>query len=86
MCVALPGRVVEIVDPGRRLGRVEVLGVARLVHLALLDDAAPGDWVLIQTGFAVEKVDEATAREILDVLRALEEDAAAALSNGGASP
>ncbi|MDR7556307.1 MAG: HypC/HybG/HupF family hydrogenase formation chaperone [Armatimonadota bacterium] len=86
MCVALPGQLLEIVDPDRRLGRVEVLGVTRLVNLALLDDPAPGDWVLIQTGFAVEKVDEATARETLDFLRALEADAAAGLSADDTSP
>ena len=42
-------------DAEKRIGRVEVFGTPRLVHLGLLDDTAPGDWVLVQTGFAVEK-------------------------------
>lgn len=68
MCVAVPGRVVEIVDAARTLGRVDVLGTPRLVNLAMLPDAAPGDWVLVQVGFAVEKIDEATARETIRLL------------------
>mgnify|MGYP001604527897 CR=1 FL=1 len=73
MCLGLPGRVLEIVDAEKRIGRVEVFGTPRLVHLGLLDDAAPGDWVLVQTGFAVEKIDEATARETAQLLEELGE-------------
>ncbi len=70
MCLAMPGRVTEIVDAARRIGRVEVFGVARLVNLGILDEVTPGEWVLVQVGFAVEKIDEAAAR---DTMRLLEE-------------
>jgi len=73
MCLGLPGRVLEIIDAEKRIGRVEVFGIPRLVHLGLLDDAAPGDWVLVQTGFAVEKIDEMTAQGTTKLLEELGE-------------
>jgi hydrogenase expression/formation protein HypC len=68
VCIAVPGRVTEIVDAERRLGRVDVSGTLRLVNLGLLDAVTPGDWVLVQVGFAVEKLDELDARETLRLL------------------
>jgi hydrogenase expression/formation protein HypC len=88
MCVAMPGRVTQIVDAARRIGRVEVFGVPRLVNLAMLEDIAPGDWVLVQVGFAVEKLDEASARETMRLLEELEhqfEQDVAATGEGGQS-
>ncbi len=70
MCLAVPGRVMEVVDSAGRIGRVKVFGTPRLVNLGLLDQVAAGDWVLVQTAFAVEKIDEATA---LETTRLLEE-------------
>lgn len=69
MCLAMPGRVIEIVDPDKRIGRVDVFGANRLVNLGLLDDVAPGDWVLIQVGFAVEKIDEVQALETIRLFK-----------------
>jgi hydrogenase assembly chaperone HypC/HupF len=73
MCLAMPGRVIEIVDPAKRIGRVEVFGTPRLANLVMLDDVAPGDWVLLQVGFAVEKIDEASARETMRLMEELGE-------------
>jgi hydrogenase expression/formation protein HypC len=73
MCLAIPGQIIEVVDPKNRLARVEVAGVRRTVNIGLLDDdgvgAEPGDWVLIHVGFAMSKVDE---EEALATLRLLE--------------
>jgi hydrogenase expression/formation protein HypC len=75
MCLAIPGRVVSIVDDGNRLAEVEIAGVRRTVNVGLLDGdaggAAPGDWVLVHVGFAMSKVDEAEARATLELLAAL---------------
>ncbi|MGH2399683.1 MAG: HypC/HybG/HupF family hydrogenase formation chaperone [bacterium] len=64
MCLAVPGRIVEV-DPRTRTGHAEVFGTVRPVNLAMLDEAGPGDWVLIQTGFAVEKIDEVQAQHTI---------------------
>ena len=67
MCLAIPGRIIEVVDVGNRLARVDVAGVQRNVNIGLLDSDAgggvgPGDWVLIHVGFALSQVDEEEAQ------------------------
>src|SRR4051812_16728300 len=67
VCLAIPGRIVDVVDEFNRLARVDVAGVRRTVNIGLLDGdgdggAGPGDWVLIHVGFALSKVDEEEAR------------------------
>jgi hydrogenase assembly chaperone HypC/HupF len=59
MCLGIPGRVVEMVAGyGDQLALVEVEGVGRRVNIGLLDEPpAPGQWVLIHMGFAVELTD-----------------------------
>jgi hydrogenase expression/formation protein HypC len=78
MCLAIPGRVMEIVDEENRLARVDVAGVQRTVNVGLMDaegaPIAPGDWVLIHVGFAISKVDEAEAEQTLLMLRGMGQD------------
>jgi hydrogenase expression/formation protein HypC len=73
MCLAIPGRIVEVVDEANRLARVDVAGVQRTVNVGLLDDdgIGPGDWVLIHVGFALSKVDEEEARATLRLLQGM---------------
>ncbi len=63
MCLAIPGRVVQIVDDVNQLAQVDVAGVRRTVNVGLLDapDLASliGSWVLIHVGFALSQIDEA---------------------------
>jgi hydrogenase expression/formation protein HypC len=69
MCLAIPGRVVEIADEGNQLAKVDVSGVLRNVNVGLLDDVGPDDWVLIHVGFALSKVDEEEAHATLALLQ-----------------
>lgn len=71
MCLGIPGRVVEWVDRGNAIAKVEVSGVRRNVNLGLLDDADVGDWVLIHVGFAMSQIDEEEAASTLEFLRQL---------------
>jgi hydrogenase expression/formation protein HypC len=73
MCLAIPGQVIEVVDERHRLARVDVAGVVRNVNIGLLDDAGPGDWVLIHVGFALSKVDEDEAQATLGLLQRMGE-------------
>jgi hydrogenase expression/formation protein HypC len=73
VCLAIPGQVLEIVDPANQIAKVDVVGVRRNINVSLLDDgdgkaAEPGDWVLIHVGFALSKVDEEEARATLRLL------------------
>ncbi len=78
MCLAIPGRILEIVDVPNRLAKVDVAGVQRTVNVGLLDagdgGAEPGDWVLIHVGFALSKVDEAEAEATLSLLQGMGAD------------
>lgn len=68
MCLAIPGRVLEICDEPSEMARVEISGVRRQVFVGLLNDVAPGDWVLVHVGMALSKVDPAEAEETLRYL------------------
>ncbi len=85
MCLAIPGRILEIVDEINRLAQVDVAGVRRTVNIGLLDDAGVGDWVLIHVGFALSKVDEQEAQETLSLLQGMGEDFETELSELRAS-
>jgi hydrogenase expression/formation protein HypC len=66
MCLAVPGRVESIRDEhGTRMGRLNFGGVVQDVCLASLPDVAVGDYALVHVGFALAKIDEASARETL---------------------
>ena len=73
MCLAIPGRVVEILDEENRLAKVDVSGVLRNVNVGLLDGVRDGDWVLIHVGFALSKVDEEEAHATLALLQQMGE-------------
>jgi hydrogenase assembly chaperone HypC/HupF len=69
MCIALPGRVLEIVDASAGTAWVDVRGTPRTISLGMLD-VRPGDWVLVGMGLALERITEAGA---IDALRLLDE-------------
>ncbi len=73
MCLAIPGRIVEIVDEENHVAKVEVGGIRRNINLGLLADTEvkPGDYVLIHVGFAMSKIDEQEAAETLRLLHEL---------------
>jgi hydrogenase expression/formation protein HypC len=74
VCLAIPGQILEVVDPANSLARVDVAGVRRSVSIGLLDadgqGPGPGDWVLIHVGFAISQIDE---EEALATRRLLEQ-------------
>ncbi len=70
MCLGIPGKVVEI---EKNVAKVDVGGVLRDISLDLCPDVSAGEYVLIHTGFAIQKVDEEEAKETLDLLRQMAE-------------
>ncbi|MCD6372932.1 MAG: HypC/HybG/HupF family hydrogenase formation chaperone [Thermococcus sp.] len=64
MCLATVAKVLEV-DREKRTAWVDFGGIKREVRIDLLPDVQVGEYVLIHTGFAIERVDEKTAREIL---------------------
>jgi hydrogenase expression/formation protein HypC len=70
MCLAVPGRILEIEgnDPLLRAGRVDFAGTIKRVNLAYVPEARVGDYVLVHVGFAISVVDDAEATKVLDYL------------------
>lgn len=79
MCIALPGKVLEIVDASAGTARVDIRGTPRTISLGMLD-VRPGDWVLVGMGLALERITEADA---IDALRLLDELEGAAANTRG---
>jgi hydrogenase expression/formation protein HypC len=76
MCLAVPGRVVNVVEGeglGLRCGKVDFGGVLKEVCLAYTPEATVGDYVLVHVGFALSVVDEAEAQKIFEALREMQE-------------
>ncbi len=71
MCLAIPGKIVEIIDEENRIAKVEIGGVRRGVNIGMLDDVVIGDYVLVHVGFAMSKIDEKQAEETLRTLQEL---------------
>jgi hydrogenase expression/formation protein HypC len=68
MCVAIPARITEITEgvPGvPRMARVDRAGRPDQCCLSFLPEAKVGEYVLVQSGFAVELLDAETAAESL---------------------
>ena len=63
MCLAIPARIEQIVDSGNAV--VDFGGVRRLISLALVDDIAVGDYVIVHVGFALQKLDVEEAERTL---------------------
>ncbi len=70
MCLGIPGKVIEV---NKNVAKVELGGLLRDVSLDLCPDVSVGDYVLIHTGFAIQRLDEEDAKETLDLLRQIAE-------------
>ncbi len=66
MCLAIPARILSIEEDK---ATVDFGGVTRVISLALLPDAVVGDYVLVHTGYAIQKVDRSEAEKTLDLWR-----------------
>jgi hydrogenase expression/formation protein HypC len=70
MCLAIPGRVDAIYGDGlARMGKVNFGGVVKDVCLAYVPDIAVGDYTIVHVGFAISKIDEASAQQTLQSFR-----------------
>ncbi len=75
MCLAVPGKVVEIIgdDPLLRSAKVSFAGVVKLVSLTCTPEAKLGDFVLVHVGVAISIVDSQEAEQTFQYLKAMGE-------------
>lgn len=80
MCLAVPGKIVEIFDRPQddypnpetprdvdlfRSGKVSFAGILKTVNLAYVPEAQVGDYVIVHTGFALTVLDQSEAEQTL---------------------
>lgn len=66
MCLALPARVISL--DGGAMATVALEGVKKKISLALVEDIAVGDYVLVHVGYALHKVSEEEAERTLAMM------------------
>lgn len=70
MCLAIPSKITKIEN---EMATIDVDGVQRQASLLLLADAQIGEYVIVHAGFAIQKLDEAAAKETLQLLKSAAE-------------
>lgn len=77
MCLAIPGKVVEMHESeGILLGKVDFGGIVKQVCLQYTPDVKMGEYVIVHVGFSLSKMDEEEAArtyQLLDELNQLSE-------------
>lgn len=76
MCLSIPGKLVEItnqIDETFRTGKVSFDGIIKEVSLALVPEAAIGNYVLVHVGAAIAMIDEEEANKTFELLKQLGE-------------
>ncbi|MDD4881475.1 MAG: HypC/HybG/HupF family hydrogenase formation chaperone [Gallionellaceae bacterium] len=66
MCLAIPARVVAIMDADQAV--VELGGVRKDISLALLDGVVEGDYVIVHVGYALTRLDPDEAARTLAMM------------------
>lgn len=66
MCLAVPGRVLSTAEvDGALMAQVDFGGVRKEVCLQYIPDAEIGEYVVVHVGFAIQRLDEASAQQTL---------------------
>ena len=67
MCLAIPARVIELCGEDEAV--VDLDGVQKRISLALVEDVAVGDYVILHVGYALQKLDVEEAGQTLALFR-----------------
>ncbi|MEZ0095819.1 HypC/HybG/HupF family hydrogenase formation chaperone [Streptacidiphilus sp. EB129] len=72
MCLAVPGRVMQIEErDGTRMAQVDFGGVIKDVCLEYVPDLKVGEYAVVHVGFALQRLDEESARRTLELFAEL---------------
>lgn len=72
MCLAIPGKVLEIEGSiGSRIGRVQFGGIVRQVQFTFVPEVRVGDFVMVHVGFAISVVDAEEAERTYQILQSM---------------
>ncbi|MBI5182754.1 MAG: HypC/HybG/HupF family hydrogenase formation chaperone [Nitrospinae bacterium] len=65
MCLGIP---VQLIGKDGDIGICEIAKVKRRINLQLIEEAEIGDYLILHAGFAIQRLDEKEASEILRLL------------------
>lgn len=71
MCLAVPGKILTIHSGNK--ADIDFGGVIRSAQMDLVPDAVPGDFVIVHAGFAIQRIDEKSARETLALFQEIQD-------------
>lgn len=76
MCLAVPGKILEISENDRltRLAKVSFGGAVKDVNISFVPGAKVGDYVIVHVGFALNIIDEEEALKSLEYLKKIGEE------------
>ncbi len=77
MCLAIPAEVTKLLPDDMAV--VSIDGVSKEISVALIEDLAVGEYVIIHVGYALTKIDPEEAKRTLDLLRELSGEGQGAL-------
>jgi hydrogenase expression/formation protein HypC len=66
MCLAVPMKILAVEG---ETARVSLHGLEQEIDVRLLDNPAPGDYVIVHAGFAISRLDPEEARKTLELFR-----------------
>ncbi|MET4349884.1 HypC/HybG/HupF family hydrogenase formation chaperone [Bradyrhizobium sp. RT9a] len=69
MCLAIPAEVTKLLPD--EMAIVSIDGVSKEISVALIENLAVGDYVIIHVGYALTKIDPEEAMRTLELLREL---------------
>jgi len=72
MCLSIPAKILSV---DGNMAKASVGGAIVNTSLHLVDDVKPGDYVLIHTGFALQKISEDEALETIALIQEMENEA-----------
>jgi hydrogenase expression/formation protein HypC len=77
MCLAIPGKVLEIFDEnGLKMGKIDYSGTVNVACLEYVPEVKAGEYVIVHAGFAISVIDEAEANKTLELWDEMTEKAA----------
>ncbi|MBU0484906.1 MAG: HypC/HybG/HupF family hydrogenase formation chaperone [Proteobacteria bacterium] len=79
MCLAVPGKVIEIFEEaGLKMGRLDYGGTVNKVCLEYVPEIELGQYTVVHAGFALSVIDEEEAQKSFEAWREFKESAARA--------
>jgi hydrogenase expression/formation protein HypC len=70
MCLAVPGKIIEIYEKQElKMAKVDFSGVTREACIEHVPEAKIGDYAIIHVGFAISLLSEEEAQESIDLIR-----------------